>query len=332
MKAIDLLEELIHGSKAHFKSDLVNLDAFPVWMSRTIQVYGIKLSREEHIYLVRPQKALPFDQLTNILLQIEKRLGGIVLLVADELNPKYRSLFVKNNIPFIYKDKSLFAPMLGIKLFDYKIPKAIKSKTIDLELTAFELKLLAGYLTGFIVREGFNLNQLEMILKNNQFQCSKSKLSQAINHLIKLNYVDVTGSGPNRLVTFKDRKEVWEELKSMSSKRFSKTVEGYYMIEGDFIFSGETALAHYSDLADSKVKHIAITNKELIEIERRGVPARDFGRPAYIFDVLKEPPHLFAKDDKYLNPVELYFLLRSHSDERVQMALEQMLKNVGLKI
>lgn len=247
-------------------------------------------------------------------------------MVADDLNPKYRALFVKNNVPYIYKDKSLFAPKLGLKILDYKEPKSLSAKPIEESIGPFELKLIAGYLTGFIVREGFNLNQIELILENNNYKCSKGKLAQAINHLIDLEFVDARGTGPNRLVIFKDRQEVWSKLKVTPVKSFSKSIESYRMVEDNFIFSGETALAHYSDLAEPRIRYIAVTNKEFQKIQE-GVPVGDFGNPLFICEVFKERPSLFSKGNNFLNPIELYFLMRSNSDERIQIALDQMLSD-----
>ncbi|MBI2519772.1 MAG: hypothetical protein HYV97_05125 [Bdellovibrio sp.] len=331
MEAHRLLERFVFGKSGERKALPVALDNFPAWISRTVQIYAFNLAKNHSVYLVRPLKELEFDQLTNILAQVESKLGGPALLVADDVNPKYRPLFVKNNVPFVYKEKTIFAPKLGLKLLNYRETKPQKTRQLEEAISPFELKLLAGYLTAFIMREGFNLSQLEFILEGYKFKCSKAKLAQAINHLIELDFVDTKGAGPNRLVTFKNRQEIWDRLKKQPLKPFSKTIESYYMTNADYIFSGETALAHYSDLAEPKMRYLAMTNQQFKQIQKSGDPVGDFGKPQFVCDVLKESPRLFAKDDGFLNPVELYFLLRAHSDERVQIALEQMITNLGIK-
>lgn len=330
MDSFDFLKKLVIRGDDSQKLFPIFLDDFPAWISKTVAVYAFNLNQDSRLYLVKAKKDLAYDQLVNIVSLIEKKLGGFAILIADDLNPKYRALFVKNNVPFIYRDKSLFAPRLGIKLFDYKEPRQLKAKLIEESVRPFELKLLAGYLTGYISKESFNLNQIESILEKNNYKCSKAKLAQAINHLIDLEFMDAKGTGPNRLVIFRGRQEVWAKLKETPLKSFSKSIESYYMIDDDFIYSGETALAYCSDLAEPKIKHIAVTNQEFQKIQK-GVPVGDFGNPLYVCDVLKESPSLFAKNNKFLNPVELYFLMRSNSDERVQIALDQMLSDQLLK-
>jgi hypothetical protein len=309
----------------------VNTKNIPVWIVKSVDLYGVSVNESVKFYLVKPNKDLAFDQITNILNQVQKRLGGITLLIADDVNSRFRALFVKNNVPFIYKDKSIFAPALGLKLFDYKKPKDIRSVDINNEINPFELKLIAGYLTGFIVQEGFNLKQLGEILAYNDYQCGKSKLSKAVNQLIKLGYLDVVGIGPKRMVTFKDRDDVWDQIKEENIKRIHKSVKGYYMNNVNHIISGETALAHYSDLAKPKIKHMAITNKEFKALENDGQPVGYFGESMYMLDILKEPASLFAVDKKYVNPIELYFLLRNESDERILLSIDQMLCRYNLK-
>jgi hypothetical protein len=332
MEALNFINELIFKNKKTQGGEITP-KGLPVWLEKAAQFYEIRVGEGQRILLIKPLKEFEFGQYANILQQVEKRLEGVAILIADDLNPKYRSLFVKNNVSFIYKNQSVFAPKLGLMLFDYKAPKALKNRILEEEISPFEMKLLAGYLTGHIVREGFNLSDLEMILKSKEYKCSKAKLSQAINHIIELGLMDVQGSGPNRIVKFKSRNEIWEEIKDYKVKPFFKMVEGYYLIDDlNYIFSGETALAYYTNLAESAVKHIALTRKEFESLEEHGRPVGDFGQPLYIFEIFKESPKLFAMDDGYLNPIELYFMYRGDKDERIQIELEKMIKNIGFKL
>ncbi len=307
------------------------LKSLPLWIKWGVEIYEMDIGKDGHIYIVAPKKKLEFDQLRNIVASLEKKLKKTVLLVADDLPSKYRSLFVREGVPFIYKNKSIFAPQMGIKLMDFKEPKLKGAQLKDLSVSPFELKLLAGYLTGHIANENVNLKRLENILAKHGVKYSKSKLSNSVNHLIKLDYMDTQGHGPHKMVKFKSKEEVWSKLKKSTIKAFSKTAECYYFVEGDYIISGESALAHYSNLADSRIKFLAVTNKDFLQLASKGKPYGDFGRPSIICDIFKEPPSLFANEGKYINQVELYFLLKSHNDERVQIALEEMLSNIGLK-
>lgn len=332
MEAFNFINELIFKNKKTQGREITP-KGLPVWLEKAAQYYEIIIGEGRRILLIKPLKEFEFGQYSNILRQVEKRFEGVAILVADDLNPKFRSLFVKNNIPFIYKNQSLFAPKLGLVLFDYKTPKALKNRVLKDEISPFEMKLLAGYLTGHIVREGFNLSDLETILKSNKYKCSKAKLSQAINHIIELGFMDVKGSGPNRIVTFKSRNDIWEEIKGYKVQPFFKMVEGDCLIDDlDYIFSGETALAHYTNLTEPKVRHIALTRKGFELLKEHGKSVGDFGRSRYIFEIFKEPPELFAKDDGYLNPIELFFMFRRNKDERIQIELEKMIKNIGFKL
>lgn len=303
----------------------------PIWLKKAIEVYAYPLVQDHKVHLIVPKSNLAFDQFKLVLDQIEKRLNGTAIIVADNINPKYRSLMVRGNIPFIYKDKSIFVPNLGIKLIGIPSIKRVKTRVVSNEINPFELKLISGYLTGFIVCEGFNLNQLGFILLENGYKCSKSKLSRAINSLANQGFLTVQGRGPNRIVIFNDRQDVWEQLNETKLKDYSKTVEGYFYVDENLIKSGETALASYSDLSLPEQKHFAVTRDQLAEIEKIGKPLGDFGRPLFIYDVLREPAELFSINGETLNPVELFFLMKRSFDERIQIALDEMLAKYSLK-
>lgn len=328
----DLLQTALKTSYwVETKARVELLNSLPLWIQCGVEIYEMNMGMNEPLYLVVPKKKLEFDQLKNIIAIIEKKLKRIVLLVANDLPSKYRSLFVREGVPFVYKNNSIFAPQIGIKLMNFKEPKLKGSLLKDLSVSPFELKLLAGYLTGHIANDKLNLNKLETILAKHGGRYSKSKLSNSVNHLLELDYMDTEGHGPHKVFTFKAKEEVWSRLQKASLKAFSKSVECYYLVEGDYIFSGESALAHYSNLADPRIKYLAVTNNEFLQMESQGKSYSDFSRPLVICDIFKEPPGLFANKGEFINQVELYFLLKSHQDERIQIALEEMLSQIGLK-
>lgn len=323
MIALDFVNQLVLANKGKIQK-LDRMMGLPAWITASANFFVIRVDEEKRIYLIEPKTKLAFDQLVNIHRQVEKRLRGVVLLIADKLNTKFRSPFVKNNIPFVYKGKSLFAPTLGLKLFDYKEGKEARKRVIEEAISPFELKLIEGFLTGFIKQEKYNLDQLILILSQNQYECSKTKLSHAVKHLIEMDFMTVDGHGPNRQVMFNPRDQIWEELKQREIKPFLKRVEAAVSVTGrNFIYSGETALAHYSDLSSPEQKHIGITNKELADLESK-TPEEDTTQSKVVFEVFKESPRLFARDG-YLSPIEVFMTFKNHPDERIHMSLEQML-------
>ncbi len=79
------------------------LKSLPLWIKWGVEIYEMDIGKDGHIYIVAPKKKLEFDQLRNIVASLEKKLKKTVLLVADDLPSKYRSLFVREGVPFILK-------------------------------------------------------------------------------------------------------------------------------------------------------------------------------------------------------------------------------------
>lgn len=331
MNDIKLLNQILPGIKGKLHL-LKGKKGLPAWITSSAQLYTLRVDNNRRIYLIEPKDTLEFDQLVNLHKQIEKKLGGSALIVADNLNSKFRPLFVRNRVPYVYKDKSIYAPRWGMKLIDYKEIDSPLKKIIQDPLKPFEVKLIAGFLTGFIEEKDYNLDDLASVLTKKKYHCSKSKISTAIKHLIETGFVRVQGKGPNRLVRFLNKTHVWEELEQQKIKPMFKTIEAPFVLpRKKLILSGETALAQYSDLSPPDQAHVALTNKEFTEIENAQKPGMKENAKAIIFEVFKEQPRLFAIDG-YLNPIELYLTLKDHPDERVRLCLKQMLKEFKLNV
>lgn len=328
---LSLLESLIPGGGLEVKP---SQESLPLWLRQVATYYLVYMRGEVVAGLIMPKADLDYDVLVKVQKQMEKRTERPFLLIADELNPKYRSLFVRNKIPFVYKNASIFAPALGFKLtsMGWTKHKEKEPRIIDSLITSFELKLLAGFLTEHISLQAFNLDDLQMLLSRNQYKCSKNKLSRATKELIGRGLLTTKGWGPKRKLQFISKNEIWEYLLYYNPKRTSKIVEGYYVIpNAAYIYAGESALSQFSDLSLPVKPRYTLTNKQYQLVKRKGKTVGDFSSPQFYYELRKEEPKLFSVKGS-LNPIELYFELKDFRDERIQIALGQMLRKLNLKV
>jgi len=258
----------------------------PLWMKKSIKLYVLRVTQRHIVYMIKPLKKLSYEQLAKLYRISQKRSGGIVFIIADEINPKYRSLFVRQGISFVYNDESVFSPELSVKLLNMRKSEMPTYREIRHEISPFELKLLSGFLTNFIPRIYMNLDECMKILINNKYKCTKSKLSMAIKSLYDRDIIDVKGSGPNRRFEFPGKDKIWEELNELPIKNFYKIVEGYSVSENKkFISGGELALSSYSDLSNPSIKCFAITNKDLIKKKKKVKRAEISNAPNAVYHV-----------------------------------------------
>jgi len=306
--------------------------SLPLWLKHSARFIQVLTKNGGDVCLVFPKGDTSYENLIKIQTQAKKLMGCAALLVADDVNPKYRALFVKNKVPFVYKNQSLFAPELGIMLKASNLNKPTTRPKEDPHLVnPFELKLLAGYLTDHLQLTDFNLDDLQKCLKKNNYNCSKFKLSEAISNLVHFGLIAQTGRGPIRKLMFKDKKETWDNLNNIQIKSTHKIVAGYYRLNKiKPQLAHESALAELTNLNAPEKSFYAVTNKQYIEIEHAGEAVGNFGQPLFYYDIRKEDPKLFSTN-KCLNPIEVYFELKDNPDPRIQKALEEMLAHYHLE-
>lgn len=314
------------------------LNGFPVWIKSAVRVFVLaRLGEpsEPFLYLVQPEPEVAFEHLMRIYRQLVERLKAPILIVADNIPAKHRPLLVKFNIAFIYKNESIYAPELGLK-FDrlkrFQEKRAIRVENKKETLTPFALKLIAGVLTNQIPPE-FRLKDLHEKLHREGVDVSMTKLSLSLRELVEHGLLLARGAGPTRYFSKANVEKTWEKILALPLAPFFREAETNYVPKKreTFCLAGETALARYSNLAASATATIAMSVKEFRESyegKKYEIPFGDV-HTSSIIQIWKEPPHLFSLRGA-LNPVELFFAMKNHPDERVQMALDEMLKTYGL--
>ncbi len=314
------------------------LKNLPLWVKSAIEIYEVRLAQMEPltIYLLAPTATLTFDQIILVHKLLSVELNAPLLLIADNLPAKFRSLLVKFRIAFVFKDESIFAPELGVRFGKLKSLNAkpkIETRSQSEALSAASLKIAAGVLTGFIEKD-FTLKALHEKIAQQNVKMSLSKLSNSLNELVRKNILIAQGAGPQRRYGTMAPTEIWQKLKSVELAPFHRALETNHIPQEKEIYrlAGESALSEYSNLAAPKAITTAMTAQNFRQAYQSNSAPSSEGETenSYVVQVWKEDPALFAVDSA-LNPVEVYFSLRNHSDERVQMALGEMLAKYHLE-
>lgn len=332
LKAIQALYPNTEGEPRYLK--VKTIQGLPIWMKDAIDICELPFvaAMNGPLYLVMPKAKIEFEHLMRIYRQLSDKLTPNILIIADHLPPKYRPLLVKFRLPFIYKDESIFAPNLGLKIknlkkFETKPKFEIKNEEA---LTPFALKIIAGLLTNNIPQE-FTLKFLhENIL---QRQVSLSKISMTLHDLAENGVLLVQGAGPKKYYSKNAVQKIWEKTLSSNFAPFFREMKAHYIPEEREVYSvaGETALAHYSNLAAPKQQTIAMTAgtfRRIYQGSGKTIPDGDWNSPSVV-QIWKENPHLFSIDG-VMSPIEVFFAMRLHSDERVQLSLDEMIRRYGL--
>lgn len=330
LKALQALYPQAGGAVRRVAMDSIR--GLPAWIRGAVELYELPfLGRPPApLFLMRPKAKLEFEHLTRIYRELAEKVSAPLLLIADEIPPKHRPLLVKFRIPFIYKDESVFAPDLGLKisrLNTLRIAPRLEVRHKAESLSPFALKILAGLLTNQLP-PAFSLKALHDLLGKRRFVVSLAKLSPILNELAQHELLCTQGAGPRKTYLKAVPQDTWKRLLELRPAPFFREVQVNYIPrkENTYAIAGESALAHYSNLAEPKSATIAMTPgtyRAIYERAKNTISYGDFGNPN-IVQIWKENPLLFSIDG-VLNPVELYLSMREHPDERVQIELDQLL-------
>lgn len=310
------------------------IKGLPVWIRESIRILELPTKERESIHLVIPKPQMAFEHLMRLHKVLREQLGDFVLFIADRMPPKHRPLLVKFRIPFIYKNESVFAPSLGLKIRDLKKFKDNPKRELlskKEETSPFALKILAGLLTNQIPNEFTQKKLLEVL--QDKIKVSASKLSPALIELTERELLNARGAGPTKIYTQENHQLVWERLLSFPVAPLFKEVESNYLPKpmGTYIVAGEAALASYSNLATPNNNIIAVTTNEF-RVNIQGVKKKVLDQVVHTtthIQIWKEDPKLFAIN-KVQNPIEVYFALQKKTDERIQLCIDEMLEKFGL--
>ncbi|MEY4616746.1 MAG: hypothetical protein RJB66_1706 [Pseudomonadota bacterium] len=313
------------------------LPGVPIYVTQafTLCQFGVGDPEQYELLLLTPKRKLTFEQIMNPLRLIRRlRERAIPVLNADDVNPKFRPLLVREKIPFIYRDKTIFIPEIGLKgdigkMMAAPINKRLGLKDAQLELKGFALKIIGGYLTDQ-VPEAFSQGSLFDELKDS-CGVSRTKFSEAIRSLVDADLLTIKGLGPNKEYRFASKQQLWERVaKIPHGKLFGIVeIENLPLSQDDYVLAGESALSNFSNLAAPNKKTIAVTSKVFKKLKQRD--QLHVGNQKVKMEVWKEDPKLFSIREN-LNPIELYFSLRNDLDDRVQISLQEMLNEHDIKM
>jgi hypothetical protein len=330
LKALHSLYPQAEGEVRRVAMDSIR--GLPVWIRGAVEIFELPFlgMPSAPLYLVRPKGVLEFEHLARIYRELATKLSAPLLIVADEMPPKHRPLLVKFRIPFVYKDESIFAPDLGLKISRLGALRAepkLEVKPTAEGLSPFAIKILAGLLTNQLPSE-FNLKLLHAFLIKKRFTVSPAKLSPTLNELTQHGLLLAQGVGPRKKYLRASPQEAWAKALNLKLSPFFREVSSNYIPrkKSAYVMAGENALAHYSNLAEPKSATIAMTPgayRAIYEKAKDTIPYGDFGKSSTV-QIWKADPHLFSIEG-VLNPVELFLAMRDHSDERIQIELDQLL-------
>ncbi len=254
--------------------------------------------------------------------QVREKWGDPVIYVRDRVTAYNRKRLVRHKVPFIVPGTQMYLPMLGIDLREH-FRKLIQDKR-DLGPAAQAVLIHA------LLRDLENLGPTALAKK---LGYSIMAMSRALDELDAAGLGQTTVNGRERRLRLAGTKrEVWEKaqplLRNPVVQRHSIRLATGLELPGPR--TGLDALAHYSMLAESGNIDVALgrQNWKMLRQTNGVKPAMVDESGTATVEIWSYAPTLFAEGG-WVDRLSLYLSLRETQDERVQAALDQMIKELS---
>lgn len=244
-----------------------------------------------------------------------------VIYVADAITSYERQRLIEQRVPFVVPGKQMYLPPLGIDLREQFAPTRKKSNRLGAVAQILVLKE--------ILQPGFCADSSGYLAE--QLGYSAMTLARATTELAESELAELERVGREKHTTFRYHgKELWEKANKLLASPVSKKI---WIIGTSQRLaapaSGETALAHYTMMAEPHYFTIAVNakewpgQKELLHLNEVPGP----WEADTCVELWRYNPRL-VKDGDNVDRLSLWLSLRDTRDERIEMAMEELLRDM----
>jgi hypothetical protein len=348
--AISYIEQIIgnpaSGAIAQTKS-LERLADVPVWVNDAARFTEINLAGGYHFILVEPRDEMSADRLLSLYRQCQAVVPIPVILVTDGQTPHVRSALMRARIGLVRSGQMLFAPQFGTH-FKGKAPSSKVSVTAVHDSIQINDKLLVPreqilMVTAILhpqLRQAESLTELtncfaKLLSESGAGVINPSEflsvISQALRHFQKRNLVSLHRSGKELHITFADAKVLWSHLCRYAQPIVTHVMPAFCDPKklGMYPKAGLSALNEYSDLLPPKNPVVAMRRPDWLSWSRKEGARKVQETPTGFIEIWRLNPR-YMMQGKTVNPLLLALNCRRDPDERVRIAVQEMLEKIGV--
>ncbi|MDQ7003370.1 MAG: hypothetical protein Q9N02_11920 [Ghiorsea sp.] len=243
---------------------------------------------------------------------------GEVIYITRVCSAYNRKRLIAYKIPFIVPGNQMYMPMIGLDLRqNFKRLHEQKAK---------QLKPIAQLLVLAVVKDE-NLNAKSPSEFAKLLGCSAMSMTRSVRELESLGLARVNKDGRKQQVVFHVLgKELWLSACKKMASPVRKCI-WVKAISGQSIFAGESALAKYTMMAEAKYPVFAITSNDWSTMSSNmNMKELTHPEPGCVqLELWRYRPEQLAEQG-YVDRFSLWLSLQDSKDERIEMALEEMME------
>ena len=294
-----------------------NTENFPIIIQQQYSFYELAINKNRFVLMSDCQKqSLTPSEIQKHIFVVQRCTGLNVVYVTTAMPAWQRKRLISKNIQFIVPNKQLYLPCVGIVLSE---TNETFHGVQQLSVCAQEILLL---LLNGVIKSPMLQSDLFSI-----FPYSRQTFSIALRELETLSFVTKTNQWKTKILHFPqaDKQFFDQAISYLENPVKRKTgIEKSDSICTRMSESGITLLSQLTSITPPEQEEwaISLANFNKIKSELRLVPIED---SPIILQLWTRAPLLPLCQQ--VDNVSLYLTLKDHSDERIQMALDELKEN-----
>lgn len=311
----DVLQAPVHLT--HWEGEA----ALPSFLRNEYEFYEGNVAGAPVLFLFSGEEATP-SVVRKHQEAMRERWQGPIAFVFDRVTPYARQGMIRARVAFVVPESQLYLPTLGMDLRErFRAPRT-GAATLRPSAQAALLHVLTGggSLTGTPTKLAAALTYTPMAM------------GKALDQLEGAGLVDVRRQGRERLFRLAgEPEELWQRAQPLLANPVKRRryLAQIPPVETAGLRAGLSALATYSSLAEPRVPVLALT-AEQARRESAADGAIDVPSPEEAgleVELWSYSPSLLSPGPA-VDRLSLYLSLRDDEDERVQSALDEMMRGV----
>lgn len=300
-------------------------EKLPFYVKETYWLYfGDFFFGNEFTLLLPKDETIPtVGQLKKNTETVEDILQRRTVFVHDTIPSYIRNRLIQKQINFIVPGKQMYMPNIRIDLNEkeYARPK----KTVAL-IPSAQFIVLYQILKRNDTLEKYSFKELA-----EKFSYSAMAITKAVKNLIAHELCEIEGNKEKHLHFNHDITELWHKALPLMASPVLKQVFIEKYPEGELLFPANTsALPEYTDMNPSQQEYFAIEKNQYYKLKKENkLQGLNEFEGRYCLEIWKYDPNLLMQDiaeEAVVDPLSLYLSFTDNKDERIDMALDQIIK------
>ena len=332
-KAINYINETLGTNYIENPIQNKDLGNLPMYISQAYKLFdAVIFNRNIILVELKNEKDLSVLQVVKHFKILKDTFDKTIVLVMDTILSYNRKRLIEKGINFIVPNKQLFLPELLINLNEsYTQPKT--------KVKGNNLIPSAQFLLLYHINHRYNNWKIEEYSFKEiaeKLNYSPMAITNAVEDLKQYELIEVEGDKEKHIKFNLKRSELWytAQEQNLLSSPVVKTVyvdvlpSDMYMLK-----TNASALPEYSSLNPSKQQYYAIEKSAFYLLQKNnGLVNANDREGQYALEVWKYNPLTLVEEmnnnQAVVDPLSLYLSLKNNNDERIEMALEQIIEKM----